>query len=79
MSYFRAANRNNNGEQQCEAAVALLLTGFPHPAGLMPLPGGLPPLPNLPNLNLPLPDLSAVTLPGQPVGAAGNAYRLFLQ
>ncbi|XP_014831756.1 PREDICTED: Golgi reassembly-stacking protein 2-like isoform X1 [Poecilia mexicana] len=30
--------------------------------GLMPLPGGLPPLPNLPNLNLPLPDLSAVSL-----------------
>ncbi|KAG7227323.1 hypothetical protein INR49_000327 [Caranx melampygus] len=32
--------------------------------GLMPLPGGLPPLPNLPNLNLPLPDLSAVQLAG---------------
>ncbi|XP_034039236.1 Golgi reassembly-stacking protein 2-like [Thalassophryne amazonica] len=32
--------------------------------GVMPLPGGLPPLPNLPNLNLPLPDLSAVSLPG---------------
>lgn len=32
--------------------------------GLMPLPGGLPPLPNLPNLNLPLPDLSAVSLAG---------------
>uniref|UniRef100_A0A1A8EG96 Golgi reassembly stacking protein 2 n=1 Tax=Nothobranchius kadleci TaxID=1051664 RepID=A0A1A8EG96_NOTKA len=32
--------------------------------GLMPLPGGLPPLPNLPNLNLPLPDLSAVSLGG---------------
>ncbi|XP_022611104.1 Golgi reassembly-stacking protein 2-like [Seriola dumerili] len=32
--------------------------------GLMPLPGGLPPLPNLPNLNLPLPDLSAVPLAG---------------
>uniref|UniRef100_M4AAS6 Golgi reassembly stacking protein 2 n=1 Tax=Xiphophorus maculatus TaxID=8083 RepID=M4AAS6_XIPMA len=31
-------------------------------SGLMPLPGGLPPLPNLPNLNLPLPDLSAVSL-----------------
>ncbi|KAM4727812.1 Golgi reassembly-stacking protein 2-like [Anableps anableps] len=42
-------------------------TGF-NPAttlpGLMPLPGGLPPLPNLPNLNLPLPDLSAVSLAG---------------
>lgn len=40
-------------------------TGF-NPAttlpGLMPLPGGLAPLPNLPNLNLPLPDLSAVSL-----------------
>ncbi|XP_076600636.1 Golgi reassembly-stacking protein 2-like [Chaetodon auriga] len=34
--------------------------------GLMPLPGGLPPLPNLPNLNLPLPDLSAVSLAGPP-------------
>ncbi|XP_038574538.1 Golgi reassembly-stacking protein 2 [Micropterus salmoides] len=32
--------------------------------GLMPLPGGLPPLPNLPNLNLPLPDLSAMSLAG---------------
>ncbi|KAM6918450.1 Golgi reassembly-stacking protein 2-like [Xenentodon cancila] len=32
--------------------------------GLMPIPGGLPPLPNLPNLNLPLPDLSAVSLAG---------------
>ncbi|MEQ2291865.1 hypothetical protein AMECASPLE_017252 [Ameca splendens] len=32
--------------------------------GLMPLPGGLPPLPNLPNLNLPLPDLGAVSLAG---------------
>ncbi|KAG7466879.1 hypothetical protein MATL_G00147020 [Megalops atlanticus] len=31
--------------------------------GLMPLPGGLPPLPNLPNLNVPLPDLSAMSLP----------------
>lgn len=38
--------------------------------GLMPLPAGLPPLPNLPNLNLPLPDLSAVSLAGAPpVGA----------
>lgn len=48
-------------------------TGF-NPAttlpGLMPLPGGLPPLPNLPNLNLPLPDLSAVSRPGTlPIGA----------
>ncbi|TDH06177.1 hypothetical protein EPR50_G00129460 [Perca flavescens] len=47
-------------------------TGF-NPAttlpGLMSLPGGLPPLPNLPNLNLPLPDLSAVSLAGTlPVG-----------
>uniref|UniRef100_UPI003AAF0632 Golgi reassembly-stacking protein 2 n=1 Tax=Centroberyx gerrardi TaxID=166262 RepID=UPI003AAF0632 len=32
--------------------------------GLMPLPAGLPPLPNLPNLNLALPDLSAVSLAG---------------
>ncbi|KAL2087498.1 hypothetical protein ACEWY4_016326 [Coilia grayii] len=32
--------------------------------GLMPLPAGLPPLPNLPNLNIPLPDLSAVSLAG---------------
>ncbi|XP_019733395.1 Golgi reassembly-stacking protein 2 isoform X2 [Hippocampus comes] len=32
--------------------------------GLMPLPGGLPPLPNLPNLNLPLPDLGAISLAG---------------
>lgn len=42
--------------------------------GLMPLPGGLPPLPNLPNLNLPLPHLSAVSLPGQlPVGTTGKS------
>ncbi|GLD75420.1 Golgi reassembly-stacking protein 2-like protein [Lates japonicus] len=56
-------------------------TGF-NPAttlpGLMPLPGGLPPLPNLPNLNLPLPDLSAVPLAGTstlppPVGTAALA------
>lgn len=41
--------------------------------GLMPLPGGLPPLPNLPNLNLPLPDLSAVSLSGpSPVGTTGK-------
>ncbi|XP_056149150.1 Golgi reassembly-stacking protein 2-like [Lampris incognitus] len=32
--------------------------------GLMPLPGSLPQLPNLPNLNLTLPDLSAVSLAG---------------
>ncbi|KAA8587432.1 Golgi reassembly-stacking protein 2 [Etheostoma spectabile] len=49
-------------------------TGF-NPAttlpGLMSLPGGLPPLPNLPNLNLPLPDLSAVSLAGTlPIGTA---------
>lgn len=37
--------------------------------GLMPLAGGLPPLPNLPNLNLPLPDLSSVSLP---VGSTGK-------
>lgn len=35
----------------------------------MPLAGGLPPLPNLPNLNLPLPDLSSVSLP---VGSTGK-------
>uniref|UniRef100_A0A3Q3X4W3 PDZ GRASP-type domain-containing protein n=1 Tax=Mola mola TaxID=94237 RepID=A0A3Q3X4W3_MOLML len=41
--------------------------------GLMPLTGGLPPLPNLPNLNLPLLDLSGVSLPGGlPVGTTGN-------
>lgn len=34
--------------------------------GLMPLPAGLPPLPHLPNLNIPLPDLSGVTLTGIP-------------
>ncbi|XP_037643757.1 Golgi reassembly-stacking protein 2-like isoform X1 [Sebastes umbrosus] len=42
-------------------------TGF-NPAttlpGLLPLPAGLPPLPNLANLNLPLPDLSAMSLAG---------------
>ncbi|KAK6292602.1 hypothetical protein J4Q44_G00371860 [Coregonus suidteri] len=32
--------------------------------GLMSLPGGLPPLPNLPNLNFTLPDFGTVSLPG---------------
>ncbi|XP_029971938.1 Golgi reassembly-stacking protein 2 isoform X2 [Salarias fasciatus] len=36
--------------------------------GLMPLPARLPPLANLPNLNLPLPDLSAVSLAGAGAG-----------
>ncbi|XP_054656894.1 Golgi reassembly-stacking protein 2-like isoform X2 [Dunckerocampus dactyliophorus] len=41
--------------------------------GLMPLPGGLPPLPNLPNLNLPLPDLGAISLAGSSsLAAAGS-------
>ncbi|KAM4608278.1 Golgi reassembly-stacking protein 2-like [Polymixia lowei] len=31
--------------------------------GLMPLPGGLPPLPNLADLNITLPDLSSMSLP----------------
>ncbi|KAK5859690.1 hypothetical protein PBY51_021223 [Eleginops maclovinus] len=50
------------------------VTGF-NPAttlpGLMSLPAGLPPLPHLPNLNLTLPDLSAMTLAGTlpPVGS----------
>ncbi|KAF6720370.1 Golgi reassembly-stacking protein 2 [Oryzias melastigma] len=39
--------------------------------GLMPLPGALPPLPNIPNLNLPLPDLSAVSLAGGTLPAGG--------
>uniref|UniRef100_G3PHU4 PDZ GRASP-type domain-containing protein n=1 Tax=Gasterosteus aculeatus aculeatus TaxID=481459 RepID=G3PHU4_GASAC len=52
-------------------------TGF-HPGstlpGLLPLPGGLPPLPNLPNLNLPLPDLSAMSLAGGgALGSTGSA------
>ncbi|XP_059201306.1 Golgi reassembly-stacking protein 2 [Centropristis striata] len=50
-------------------------TGF-NPAstlpGLMPLPGGLPPLPNLPNLNLPLPDLSAMSLAGGTLPPVGS-------
>uniref|UniRef100_A0A3P9M710 PDZ GRASP-type domain-containing protein n=1 Tax=Oryzias latipes TaxID=8090 RepID=A0A3P9M710_ORYLA len=41
-------------------------------AGLMPLPGGLPPLPNIPNLNLPLPDLSAVSLAGGTLPGGGT-------
>lgn len=57
-----------------------LMIAHPHIAlfvgiivGLMPLPGGLPPLPNLPNLNLPLPDLSAMSLSGPPpVGTTGK-------
>ncbi|KAM3861980.1 Golgi reassembly-stacking protein 2-like [Diretmus argenteus] len=32
--------------------------------GVMPLPRGLPPLPNIPNLNISLPDLGQVSLPG---------------
>ncbi|XP_041662828.1 Golgi reassembly-stacking protein 2 [Cheilinus undulatus] len=42
------------------------------PPGLMPLPGGLPPLPKLPNLNFTLPDVGHVLTPGvsglQPAG-----------
>nr|XP_057925307.1 Golgi reassembly-stacking protein 2-like isoform X2 [Doryrhamphus excisus] len=41
--------------------------------GLMPLPGGLPPLPNLPNLNLPLPDLGTISLAGSSSLAAGGS------
>ncbi|XP_037537990.1 Golgi reassembly-stacking protein 2 [Nematolebias whitei] len=36
--------------------------------GLMPLSGGLPPLPNLPNLNLPLPDLGSSSVPAAAAG-----------
>ncbi|XP_059199671.1 Golgi reassembly-stacking protein 2-like [Centropristis striata] len=32
--------------------------------GLMPLPGGLPPFPNLPNLNMTLPDVGHILPPG---------------
>ncbi|XP_027146800.1 Golgi reassembly-stacking protein 2 [Larimichthys crocea] len=32
--------------------------------GLMPLPGGLPPFPNLPNLNISMPDVGQVLPPG---------------
>ncbi|XP_029980681.1 Golgi reassembly-stacking protein 2-like isoform X2 [Sphaeramia orbicularis] len=32
--------------------------------GLMPLPGGLPPFPHLPNLNIPLPNVGQVLPPG---------------
>ncbi|XP_068427099.1 Golgi reassembly-stacking protein 2-like [Clinocottus analis] len=50
-------------------------TGF-NPAttipGLMSLPGGLPPLPNLPNLNLPLADLSAMSLAGSTLTSGGT-------
>lgn len=45
----------------------------------MPLPGGLPPLPNIPNLNLPLPDLSAVSLAGGTLPGGGTTGRTLLQ
>lgn len=32
--------------------------------GFMSLPGGLPPFPNLPNLNISLPDVGPITIPG---------------
>ncbi|TNN62554.1 Golgi reassembly-stacking protein 2 [Liparis tanakae] len=44
--------------------------------GLMSLPGGLPPLPNLPNLNLPLADLSAMSLAGSTLTSGGTVPSL---
>lgn len=41
--------------------------------GLMPLSGGLPPLPNLPNLNLPLPDLGSMSVPAAAAGTTGDS------
>ncbi|XP_056276905.1 Golgi reassembly-stacking protein 2-like [Pseudoliparis swirei] len=49
-----------------------------NPAGFNPatIPGGLPPLPNLPNLNLPLPDLSAMSLAGSTLTSGGTVPSL---
>uniref|UniRef100_A0A668TEL1 PDZ GRASP-type domain-containing protein n=1 Tax=Oreochromis aureus TaxID=47969 RepID=A0A668TEL1_OREAU len=45
--------------------------------GVMPLPGGLSPFPNLPNLNVSLPDMSRVLPPGVGIQPAG--INLFCQ
>lgn len=71
------------GERLCDVVAVIKPKATLHLAlfvrvttGLMPLAGGLPPLPNLPNLNLPLPDLSSVSLP---VGSTGKCiYFLIL-
>lgn len=44
--------------------VPLSVCPAPTLPGVMPLPGGLPPFPNLPNLNVSLPDVSHVLPPG---------------
>ncbi|XP_030614214.1 Golgi reassembly-stacking protein 2 [Archocentrus centrarchus] len=44
--------------------VPLSVSPAPTLPGVMPLPGGLPPFPNLPNLNVSLPDVSHVLPPG---------------
>ncbi|KAK9537600.1 hypothetical protein VZT92_005203 [Zoarces viviparus] len=62
---------------QTEAPTIPLLSHFPSsqsatlpvspaatPPGLIPLPGGLPPFPHLPNLNITLPDVGHVLPPG---------------
>ncbi|XP_029937228.1 Golgi reassembly-stacking protein 2 [Myripristis murdjan] len=51
---------------QLPSSQSIPVTGNPATTlpGLMPLPGGLPPLPNLPNLNINLSGLGQVPLPG---------------
>uniref|UniRef100_A0A672J3Y0 Golgi reassembly stacking protein 2 n=1 Tax=Salarias fasciatus TaxID=181472 RepID=A0A672J3Y0_SALFA len=50
-----------------------LLPPPPPPPGLRPMPAGLPLFPNLPNLNVALPDVSHILPPGVGLQHAGNA------
>ncbi|XP_069009905.1 Golgi reassembly-stacking protein 2-like isoform X3 [Embiotoca jacksoni] len=52
-------------------SVALTVSPAPTPPGLMPLLGGLPPIPNLPTLNVTLPDVGHVLPPGVGLQYAG--------
>ncbi|XP_069558654.1 Golgi reassembly-stacking protein 2-like isoform X3 [Brachyistius frenatus] len=52
-------------------SVALTVSPAPTPPGLMPLFGGLPPIPNLPTLNVTLPDVGHVLPPGVGLQYAG--------
>ncbi|XP_006788549.2 Golgi reassembly-stacking protein 2-like isoform X2 [Neolamprologus brichardi] len=51
--------------------VPLSVSPAPTLPGVMPLPGGLSPFPNLPNLNVSLPDVSHVLPPGVGIQPAG--------
>lgn len=58
---------------QATPSQSIPLSVHPTPTipGLMPMPGGLPPFPNLPNLNMTLPDMGRVIPPGVGLQHAG--------